>query len=529
MTVFQKDASREIRRFKEYKERAAKRFHQLTNQIEKCEKNVEQLKTDLKNMTQELSGIHSNHDNITTELNNLRDTSKNIQSDLNDTVSNITSCCNIQEEASSQQYSTANQKFRNPSIHKSEPSTSSNHIEIVNFGSGDIHEEYLSQLAEETNYVEAGIHYTNIEHGSGETVSEGSGEVGSGDIEIPPLTDDLRSYIHRDVFNAEKLKWEGNFMDLSQKYANLTQQMDMLDTQVKSIQLGNFMQNLQDSLINFTQNVITLDQWKMSSNQIVNSTMYNQDQIVKLTNMVIENVDKVADLNWRVSNGDLLSSQQYNILKMYIIQLNNSVEDIKEQLKLSDRRRQTGYNTQYQAAYYGHQTGSYQASGNQFEDQSNEDRQDILEILKSQVDDLGLQIVFNQNRLGNLEVKLLNDSLYSCRKYNIDTYQDTQLSNQETVIKSNTKSIMLIHDHIKELDDTVRLVYSQMKSNERKLRVTLSNFDTLRGIIPAVVELKKEVDNFMYTLPTGKFSHTSLSPDIRQVFTPLTIMYSTYN
>ncbi|KAL4219568.1 Fibroleukin [Mactra antiquata] len=504
MTLFQKEANKEIRRFKEYKERAAKRFHQLTNQVEKCQENVVQLQTDLKNITQEFRAIQHSQGNITSELNSLRDLSWVIQSDLNETISNITSCCNTQPILTNQnaEYSTSNNKFQNPSNQKQAPSKLTNHIEILNFGSGEVYDEYGSQLEEGTNSIDLGNYYSNSENGSGETVSEGSGELGSGDTELPPLRYDLKDYIHRDIFNAEKMKWEGNFMDLSMQYENITRFMEELDTRVRSIQLGNFMQNLQESLINFTQNVITLDQWKISSNQIVNSTIYNQDQIVKLTNMVVENADKVVDLNRKVANGDLLSSQQYMVLKRYVIQLNNSVEDIKEQLQLSERRQHSLYNTQYQATYYRHQTG-YHSSENRFEeDQSTGPNNNLLNMMKSQLDDLGLQIVFNQNRLGNLEVKLLNESLYSCRKYNIDAYQDSQLANQELVIKSNTQSIMLIHNLVKELDDTVRSVYMQMKYTERKIKVTSGNLDSLRGIIPAMVGIKKEVDNFLFTLPT---------------------------
>ncbi|XP_053380478.1 angiopoietin-2-like [Mercenaria mercenaria] len=516
LKLFQKEAKRDLRRFKEYKEdRAAKRFHQLTNQVEKCEREIEKLQTDLNNLTQDLTSLHADkislqdkQDGLKNDYNSLRNLTFDLQSDLSETIENLTSCCNTHIELANQmqQYSRTNQQTDILTNGNRVPYRPTNEIEIVEFGSGEIHDDYLSKFEEETNKVEGGKYSNNKEYGSGETIYEGSGDIGSGQTELPPFID-INNYVHINTFQAEKMKWEGNFLALSHQFDNLTSHISDIEKRVTSIQLGNFMQNLQESLINFTQNVITLDQWKLSSNQIVNSTLYNQDQIIKISNMVLDNTDKIADLRWKVSNDELLSDQQFNILRMYIIRLNNSVEDIKEKIKLLEKRNPSGSQTQYQASYYGYQT-SYssqtgyntgdQTKGNSFGDQS----RDSIEIMMSRLDDLGLQIVFNQNRLGNLEVKLLNESLYTCRKFNMDAYQDSQLASHEAIIKSNTNSIMLMHELVKELDYTVKSLNSEVKSNGRRIRTVNGNLDSLRGIVPVVIGLKKEIENFMFQLPT---------------------------
>lgn len=515
LRIFQKEASRDLRRFKEYKEeRAAKRFHQLTKQAERCEAETEKLRTDLNNLTQELGSLHSEKISlqdkyVSLQYNHdiLRNFTNELQNNLTKSVENITSCCNTQKKLSShnQQYSRTNQQTVYKTKGNRIPYIPISEIEIVEFGSGDVRDDVLSKLEEETNRLDTDK--LNAEHGSGETIHEGSGETGSGQTELPPFVD-MHNYVHIDTFLTEKAKWENNFLTLSHHFDNVTSHVSDLEKKLASIQLGNFMENLQESLINFTQNVITLDQWKVSSNYIVNSTLYNQDQIIKLSNMVLENNEKIADLRWKVSNGDSLNDQQFTILKMYIIRLNNSVEDIKEELKLFDRKKSNGFQPHYQAAYYGYETGynsqtSYntgdQTKQNTFGDQS----KDSIEILKSRLDDLGLQIVFNQNRLGNLEVKLLNESLYTCRKFSMDAYQDSQLASHEAIIESNTNSIMLTHQLVKELDYTVKSFNSDVKSNIRKIRTVSGNVDSLRGLIPAMVGIKKEVDNLMFQLPAG--------------------------
>jgi hypothetical protein len=224
--------------------------------------------------------------------------------------------------------------------------------------------------------------------------------------------------------------------------------------------------------------------------------------------MVLDNQDKIADIRWKVSNDELLTDQQFNILRMYIIRLNNSMEDIKEEIKKLERKDSGQRKAEYQASYYGYQTryssqtgygNGDEGTGNQYDDQS----KDRIEILMSRLDDLGLQIVFNQNRLGNLEVKLLNESLYSCKKFNMDAYQDSQLASHEGILKSNTNSVILLHQLVKELDYTMKSLNSNIRASERKIRTVAGNLDSLRGLVPAIIGLKKEVDNFMYQLPKG--------------------------
>lgn len=516
LVSFQKEASRDLRRLKEYKEeRAAKRFHQLTNAVEKCENQIELVQRDLRNLTQELQTIYHFQSNSEHDINaikldhthikqgqqDLRESIFYTQSHINETLENITSCCNTQNQLTNQrqQYSSTDQPSKKLINEIKEQNTLFSDIAIVEFGSGETHEKLDFQENGES-YLE------NPEHGSGETFREGSGDISNGETDLPQFLD-LSKYVHKNEFAEEKRKWETERSKLLDSYENMTKHIAELEAKIGSIKLGNFMQTLQDSLINFTQNVITLEQWQVSSNQMVNSTLQNQDQILKISNMVLDNTDKMADLRWKVSNVEVLNEQQFSILKMYIIRLNNSVEDIKEQMKMFERKQTFGAKkVQYQPAYYGYQTvykTKSEFSENEYQSPDINDAQleDEIELLKSHVDDLGLQIIFNQNRLANLEVKLLNDSLQACQKLNIDADQDSQLASHDAILKSNMNSITLLHQYMKELDNSIRALSYEVKTNLQRTRSTSENLNSLRGIIPAVLGIKKEVDNFLFTLP----------------------------
>lgn len=488
LQLFEKEAGREIRRFNDYKERAAKRFHHLTNQAERNEKSVDNLSVDIKEVNQHIHNLSEEIDNkLSNESLNLRDLISGIQADLSFKFKNLTWCCNLKLTNQNQEYSLTTQKLPiNQNYHTN--------IEIVEFGSGDYHDDIALQPEESTREAESG------ETGSGETIYESSGEVDKETTILPPFVD-LSKFVEISEFQRENEILKEMLGVYITQNLNLTVQLQEIETRVNSIQLGKFMHNLQNSLINFTQNVITLDQWKVSSSQIVNSTLTNQDQINKLTAMVIGNSDKVADMTWKLSSHEHLSHQQFSILKMHIIRLNNSMEDMKEQINDLEKKQTkvplTGYH------FGGYRSAFGPSSGEQSDTQSDipEDR---FITLMSRLDELGLQVVFNQNRLGNIEVKLLNESLYTCRKYNMDTYQDSQLSSHDNVIKSNTQAIYLTRDYVKELDKAIQDVNSEIKIQRQRVRTIYSNLQYLRGFIPAVRLLQKEVHHFKQQLPKGR-------------------------
>ena len=426
--------------------------------------------------------------NLTSNVTNLTSDLRNVSAKIQIASTKVSQCCSNRHGQSieySHEQTASKGKENNdwPNTIKSDISgNDSNAINIVEFGSGDITDEYFSRLEESSNKVGENWPTKNSNNEEVTLEYQSSGEVGSGDMEeLPPFIQD--SFVKKQLFLQEIGVRDKKILNLNEKLINLSDYMNKIETKVNSIQLGYFMQNLQESLINFTKNVITLDQWKISSNQIVNSTLQNQDQILELTNRIVENTDKISDINWRLSNNELLSDHQYNILRMYVIRLNNTVEDIKEELK------------QFHAELIPKHHRKYKTINNV----------QGMETLVSRVEDLALQIVYNQNRLGTLEVQVLNETLYQCRKYNMDTFQDQQLANHEAIIKSNGNSIVLVHELVKQIDDGLHELDGDVKTNIRRIRGLASSLGSYKGIVPVVVKMQKEIDNFRFQLPKGQF------------------------
>jgi len=447
MIDFRKETEKEIRRFKEYKERAAKRFHQITKTVERNDRDIvdiysglTKVKSRVDDLTDNVSNLVRTSKNVSNELktsaksqNLLREYVDDIFSTLNQSVENLTSCCDLNLKLANQtlEYSIANQ---NSGILTNQVTGSnhmtSNHIEIVEFGSGEGNDEILSKLEEESNAINNKYPLKEtLYYGSGETTLEGSGDNGSGEEEqLPPLVRiNLDNYVEKSDFEEENKQLRVMLNHYVSKSDTMTKTVQELEEKVASIKLGSFVQILQDSLMNFTQNVITLDQWKVSSNQIVNTTLYNHDQIIKLTNMVIENQGQGHDLMWKVNNHEMLVDQQYNILRMYIIRLNNSLEDMREHIKKLENgqtRTVNNNNFQYHSGFYGNLNSNQYRDNVQFESKDDQDYEnqssdeanrnnggpslhpDIVKTLMSRLDQLGLQIVFNQNRIANMEVKV---------------------------------------------------------------------------------------------------------------------------
>ena len=427
--------------------------------------------------------------NLTSNLTNLTSDIKNVSGKVQIVSTKLSECC-PSKDGQKMEYSfeqsvnkgNENNNWSNAIKSDNMSGNYSDAIDIVEFGSGDLIDDYFSRLEESSNKVGENWQ-TKPGNNEEETLEyQSSGEVGSGDIEELPHFEQGH-FVEKQVFLQEIGARDRKILYLNEKLSNLSDNMNTIETKITSIQLGNFMKNLQESLINFTQNVITLDQWKISSNQIVNSTLQNQDQIIDLTNRIIANTDKISDINWRLSNNELLSDRQYNILRMYVIRLNNTVEDIKEELK----ELNTKIIPKHQNKYYNAETN---VQG--------------METLVSRVEDLALQVVYNQNRLGTLEIQVLNETLYQCRKYNMDTFQDQQLANHEAILKSNGNSIVLVHELVKQIDDNLHVLDGDVKTNIRRIRGLASSLGSYKGIVPVVVNMQKEIDNFRFQLPKGQ-------------------------
>ncbi|XP_061164203.1 angiopoietin-4-like [Saccostrea echinata] len=330
-----------------------------------------------------------------------------------------------------------------------------NYPDLVNTneveGSGDI----------EGEFIKAGDPSSAVVEGSG----------GGGNTHSP-------LYLKVKDFITEIYDRDLEISSLHEMFFDMEDHLEKIEERMRSIQLGNFMERLQSSLVNFTQNVITLEQWKIASSDIVNSTQYNQQKIQEVTRMILNNTQHIHELEWKLTNAQTLSYQQFSLLRMHVIQLNNTVQDIKEDL-MKRKNKYPSHSTNTKA----------QVSSPQ------------LKTLSSRVEDLALQIIYNENRISKLEIEALNNSLFECRKFNADIYQDSRLLFLEKSQQRVREDLVKMREITRKLDQGLYKVYLSSKNNTQLISANGAHLNQLRYFLPFIIETHKEMINFRLHLP----------------------------
>ncbi|XP_060065722.1 angiopoietin-2-like [Ylistrum balloti] len=339
-------------------------------------------------------------------------------------------------------------------------------------GSGDIETDYILTPLEESS--------NRIETGSGEEILK--------EIPLGILPHGHPQYLNTEDFILEIQDRDEEISDLQKMVNELKASLSSVQTRLTSIQLGDFMGKLQESLLNFTQNVITLDQWKMASTDIVNSTQINQHQINSLTNMILNNTNHVRDVEWKVADVQSLGYQQFNLLRMYVIQLNNSVQDMKE--TMSNLRK-----TQQQQVKVNSELPRQTIDNVLHPDLEH------LDTLKSRVEDLSLQIIYNENRISKLEIQVLNESLYECRKYNTDNDQDAKITQVKQEVSKLIETEVMVKEMLKRLDRGLFRVHLTNNNQSDVIKDIVREIQHLSSNVTVVNELEQEVDHVKFMLP----------------------------
>jgi uncharacterized protein with PhoU and TrkA domain len=70
------------------------------------------------------------------------------------------------------------------------------------------------------------------------------------------------------------------------------------------------------------------------------------------------------------------------------------------------------------------------------------------------LEDIALQVVYNENRITKLELKIINESLLECKKANADIYQDAkimQIENSVMKMSEASKMVKIILNQIRRV------------------------------------------------------------------------------
>lgn len=317
----------------------------------------------------------------------------------------------------------------------------------------------------------------------------GSGEEGSG-ATIPVYS----KHFHADYVEKRDLLLELQERDLEittllDMYENLKTGLSVMEGRLQEIRLGNFMEKLQEAFINFTQNVLTMDQWKMASGQLVNSTQVNQHQIAGLTNMLFNNTNFLRELEMKISHAQSLSYQQFSLLRIHLIQLNNTVQDMKEDWNRKIHNKKT---QNLPPPVYVHTIGN---NGN-----SN------METMKSRLEDIALQVVYNENRITKLELKIINESLLECKKANADIYQDAKIMQIENSVMKMSEASQTVKVILNQFRRELYQEFATNRNQSEVINIIIQDIGKIDKIFPQIVYLQDQIDFFQFMLPEGNFN-----------------------
>ncbi|XP_070175817.1 protein scabrous-like [Littorina saxatilis] len=273
---------------------------------------------------------------------------------------------------------------------------------------------------------------------------------------------------------------QGNVADLGTTVSRLAGQM-------ASLRLSEFMERLQSSLVNFTHNVLTLEQWQLASEQLMNSTQRTQLKISHLASRVMEQAEMTSEVQMTSRNNQLLSERQYRLLQAHVIRLNNSLQDLQEHVSsLGQAQPRTHDPTRLSASLPGSRAGNEQQEA----------------VLTSRLDDLALQLVYSDNRLSHVETRMLNASLSTCRKSNSDLYQDANLLRIDQHMTGAQRDLALLKETVKRLDLGLYRLHGSAKSNQHAVRKVQGQIKDVHAVKAKVHMLRKEVDNLLFQLPS---------------------------
>ncbi|XP_063425083.1 protein scabrous-like [Mytilus trossulus] len=317
----------------------------------------------------------------------------------------------------------------------------------------------------------------------------GSGEEGSG-ATIPVLTAHSHSnYVQKNDLLIELQERDVEITTLLDMYDNLKQGLAVMEGRIQEIRLGNFMERLQDSFINFTQKVLTIDQWKMASGQLINSTQVNQQHIAGLTSMIFNNTNFLRELDMKISHAQSLSYQQFSLLRIHIIQLNNTVQDMKEEWNRNGRNKNTHH---IPPPVYVHRIqNDHQNTG----------------TLLSRIEDIALQVVYNENRIAKMELKILNESLLECKKVNADIYQDSRMIQIEKSMVKMSEASHMVKEILNQVQRDLYQEYVINRNQSDVINVIIKDINKIDHIFPQIANIQRQINYFQFMIPKDCYGY----------------------
>lgn len=301
----------------------------------------------------------------------------------------------------------------------------------------------------------------------------------------PPGPRNQNNYSGSNRQNDKKLKKEMKIMkeSLTEKdlqverlqniVLNLSLDLAKLENNVLSLQKNEEIVKTQQTVANFTQYMIALDQWRVSSPLIINTTQENQEQLDILGELILNNTNRLGKLEVKLIDHRYLMEHTEVTFERELHRINETLKKVRHRT-------------------HHHDHAMTEELAQQFED------------LHSKLEQLG-------SRLINVEVKVLNSSLNTCSKQQADFYQDIKLKEMNKKLDKMQESILVHRETLTRTDRGLYRLHLDIKSHKDAIDTLKRESKKMSSYKPEFKAMQEEVTKFLHHLPQGKSLNTLLA------------------
>ncbi|CAH1785702.1 unnamed protein product [Owenia fusiformis] len=270
--------------------------------------------------------------------------------------------------------------------------------------------------------------------------------------------------IEQDITNKD-----GKLVELNRKILSLTDHIETLEETLQEQNqrtLEEELETFKNIMMNFTEQVFTLDNWRMKSKKHVNITYENRKDIEDMVIYVKDNIAKITNLETIVYKDSKETNRKLELIQRKYNQLNKTVEVVGTRVQNHYQR--------FQRLFNGVDYKFTKAAENYNR---------------------------NKDKIAHLEVNYLNASLTYCMENNKDLIQDLKFT---SITKSITKLESLGKDArnaVSKFDKGLQMVHENENRRAAEIKSLQTQTAECAKVIPKLKVIEKEVKNFVTQLP----------------------------
>ena len=316
---------------------------------------------------------------------------------------------------------------------------------------------------------------------------EGSGTLDSkSDAILSAIEERGNTLVHKlhDVLNHKEkisdfsnkfLNYDISISNLQNLFLNLTLRISELDRKFLTNQQNgqeNDLGKLQRSLMNFTHQMLTMEQWRMSSISHTNVSHQNLKELAEMRNLIHMQRHKLQKLELQLKSQKESNLQSFQYLKDRVSKINETSH-------------------QYSISHTKHSSKSY--------DDADKVRQK-LHLFQDEITNMRL-------RISQAETKVANASLNSCKKGNKDMYQDAKFAVFQKDINVLEGKMITWERNTRHTDIELSRLYTVVDGASKTMDGITRELNRMVKLQPDIFDIKREINNMMQQLPKGRFNH----------------------